>query len=188
MANQMRPPVSPPTIAMEPEKYIAASQEVAILAVRETVLFPHAVLPLTVGRESSIEMIRSLGEEKFIVVVAQRNSQQETPQPADLYEVGTLAMIHKVIPMPNKSLFIFTEGLRRVRLTSFPQQTPFLKATTQPLEEIEAEKTPETEALERSIVAAFQQIVEASPNLSDELQAIILTIEGPGRIADFVIS
>ncbi|MBI4480768.1 MAG: endopeptidase La [Acidobacteria bacterium] len=188
MGNQLKQPVSPQAVAMEPEKFIVTPQEVAVLPVRDAVLFPHAVLPLTIGRESSIEMIRSLGEEKLIAVVAQRDSQNDNPKPEDLYEVGTLAMVHKIIPMPNKSLFIFAEGLRRIRLTSYTQVAPFLKAHTETLEEIETERTPEVEALERSIVAAFQQIVAASPHLSDELQAIILTVEGPGRIADFVVS
>jgi ATP-dependent Lon protease len=95
-------------------------------------------------------------------------------------------MVHKVIRMPNQSLFIFAEGLRRIRLVNCTQQTPFLRAEIEPLEEIEAARTQEIEALERNIVSAFQQIVAASPNLSDELQAIIMTIEGPGKIADFV--
>jgi len=188
MASEVKHPISAEAMATNPEKYIVAPKEVAVLPVRDTVLFPHAVLPLTIGRESSIEMIRSLGEEKMIAVVAQRDSQNDHPEPGDLYEVGTLAIIHKVIPMPNKSLFIFTEGLQRIRLTSFTQQTPFLKAITEPLSEIEPERTAEIEALERSVVATFQQIVAASPNLSDELQTIILTIEGAGRIADFVVS
>jgi len=188
MAKQLKQPVSPQAVAMEPEKFIVTPKEVAVLPVRDTVLFPHAVLPLTIGRESSIEMIRSLGEEKIIAIVAQRDSQNDNPKPEDLYDVGTLAMVHKIIPMPNKSLFIFAEGLRRIRLTSYTQVAPFLKAQTKTLEEIEPERTPEVEALERSIVAAFQQIVAASPHLSDELQAIILTVEGPGRIADFVVS
>jgi len=188
MATQLKQPVSPQAVAMEPEKFIVTPKEVAVLPVRDTVLFPHAVLPLTIGRESSIEMIRSLGEEKIIAIVAQRDSQNDNPKPEDLYDVGTLAMVHKIIPMPNKSLFIFAEGLRRIRLTSYTQAAPFLKAQTETLEEIETERTPEVEVLERSIVAAFQQIVAASPHLSDELQAIILTVEGPGRIADFVVS
>ena len=186
--NNKQHPDSPQAVSVETEKQIKVPENVAVLPVRDTVLFPHAVLPLTIGRESSMEMVRSLGEEKTILVVAQRESQTENPQPSDLYEVGTLAIIHKIIPMPNKSLFIFAEGLRRVRITSYPQQSPFLRARIEPLEEVEAPKTPDMEALERSIVNTFQQIVAASPNLSDELQAIVLTIEGPGRVADFVVS
>ena len=67
-----------------------------VLPVRDTVLFPHAVLPLTVGRQSSIQLIQSLGEEKMILVVAQRDARQDTPEGADLYAVGTRATVHKV--------------------------------------------------------------------------------------------
>src|SRR6201987_3671697 len=99
-----------------------------VLPVRDTVLFPHAVLPLTVGRESSVQLINQLGEEKNIVVVAQREARVDTPQPTDLYSVGTLAVVHKVVKMPNQSLFVFAEGLERVKLADFAQLTPFMRA------------------------------------------------------------
>ena len=99
-----------------------------ILPVRDTVLFPHAVLPLTVGRDSSVQLINSLGEDKTIVVVAQREARVDTPQPTDLYTVGTLAVVHKVVKMPNQSLFVFAEGLERVRLVEFAQLAPFMRA------------------------------------------------------------
>ncbi len=101
---------------------------IPVLPVRDTVLFPHAVLPLTVGRESSIQLINSLGEEKTILVVAQREARVDTPQPTDLYSIGTLATVHKVVKMPNQSLFVFTEGLDRAKLRDFTQLTPFLRA------------------------------------------------------------
>src|ERR1700737_74999 len=96
-----------------------------ILPVRDTVLFPHAVLPLTVGRESSIQLIQSLGEEKTVVVVAQRDARVDAPQPSDLHSVGTLATVHKVVKMPNQSLFVFTEGTQRVHLGEYSQISPF---------------------------------------------------------------
>ncbi len=101
-----------------------------ILPVRDTVLFPHAVLPLTVGRESSVQLINSLGDDKTIVVVAQREARVDSPQPSDLYTVGTLAVVHKVVKMPNQSLFVFAEGLERVRLKEFVQLTPFMRGTS----------------------------------------------------------
>src|SRR6476620_7083755 len=89
------------------------------LPVRDTVLFPHAVLPLTVGRDSSVQLINSLGEDKTIVVVAQREARVDTPQPTDLYTMGALAVVHKVVKMPNQSLFVFAEGLERVRIDQY---------------------------------------------------------------------
>ena len=86
-----------------------------MLPVRDTVLFPHAVLPLTVGRESSVQLIQSLGEEKTILVVAQRDARLDNPEPTDLHVIGTRATVHKVVKMPNQSLFVFTEGNERIR-------------------------------------------------------------------------
>ena len=159
-----------------------------VLPVRDTVLFPHAVLPLTVGRDSSIQLIQSLGEEKTILVVAQRDARQDSPDASELHSVGTLATIHKVVKMPNQSLFVFTEGTERVRLGDFDQKTPFLTAEYESIGEADPEKSPELEALQRNVVSQFQQIVTASPTLSDDLQTIALNIEEPGRLADFIAS
>ncbi|HEU4983427.1 MAG TPA: endopeptidase La [Acidobacteriaceae bacterium] len=159
-----------------------------VLPVRDTVLFPHAVLPLTVGRESSVQLIQSLGEEKTIVVVAQRDARMDAPQPSDLYAFGTLATIHKVVKMPNQSLFVFTEGTERVKLGTFSQIEPFMTASVEVIPEVEAEKGPELEALQRNVLQTFQQIVSSSPTLSDELQTIAMNIDEPGRLVDFIAS
>src|SRR6476620_9403356 len=159
-----------------------------ILPVRDTVLFPHAVLPLTVGRESSVQLINSLGEDKTIVVVAQREARVDSPQPTDLYTVGTLAVVHKVVKMPNQSLFVFAEGLERVRLGEFTQLTPFMRAYSEPVPEAIPPKTSEVEALQRNVLTLFQQIVAGSPTLSDELSTVAMNIEEPGRLVDFIAS
>ncbi|WP_158748056.1 endopeptidase La [Acidobacterium sp. S8] len=159
-----------------------------VLPVRDTVLFPHAVLPLTVGRESSIQLIQSLGEEKTIVVVAQRDAHLDTPKPADLHAYGTLATVHKVVKMPNQSLFVFTEGTERVKLGEFTQTEPFMIASVEAIPETPAEKGPELEALQRNVLSQFQQIVSASPTLSDELSTIASQMDDPARLSDFVAS
>jgi ATP-dependent Lon protease len=159
-----------------------------ILPVRDTVLFPHAVLPLTVGRESSIQLIQSLGEEKSIVVVAQRDAHLDTPQPSDLYAYGTLATVHKVVKMPNQSLFVFTEGTERVKLGDFTQTEPFMVASVDAVPEAGPQQGPELEALQRNILSQFQQIVSASPTLSDELSTIAAQMDDPARLSDFVAS
>ncbi len=161
---------------------------VPVLPVRDTVLFPHAVLPLTVGRESSIQLIQSLGEEKTILVVAQRDARQDAPEGTDLHHIGTRATVHKVVKMPNQSLFVFTEGNERVRLGEFSQIAPFMTAEYEVVEEIEPAASPESEALQRNVVSQFQQIVSSSPTLSDDLQTIAINIDEPGRLADFIAS
>ncbi len=166
----------------------ATQRTYPVLPVRDTVLFPHAVLPLTVGRESSIQLIQSLGEEKTIVVVAQRDARIDAPQPSDLHTIGTLATVHKVVKMPNQSLFVFTEGTERVRLGEFSQIEPFLTASVEAVGDVAPAAGSELEAILRNVHSEFQAIVTASPTLSDELQTIALNIEEPGRLVDFIAS
>src|SRR6202048_679184 len=158
------------------------------LPVRDTVLFPHAVLPLTVGRESSVQLINSLGEDKTIVVVAQREARVDAPQASDLYTVGTLAVVHKVVKMPNQSLFVFAEGLERVRLTEFVPLTPFMRGRVESVAGAIPPQSSEVEALQRNVLPLFQQIVAGSPTLSDELSTVAMNIEEPGRLVDFIAS
>jgi ATP-dependent Lon protease len=173
----------------DPNKREAGEVKVLpILPVRDTVLFPRAVLPLTVGRESSIQLINSLGEEKTIVVVAQRDARVDAPQPQDLHTFGTLATVHKVVKMPNQSLFVFTEGTERVRLGEFSRIEPFMVASVDTIPEVLAPKNPSIEAMQRNVITQFQQIVTASPTLSDELQTIAMNIDEPGRLVDFIAS
>src|ERR1700710_3130619 len=159
-----------------------------VLPVRETVLFPHAVLPLTVGRASSIQLIQSLGEEKTILVVAQKDARQDQPEGGDLYEIGTRATVHKVVKMPNQSLFVFTEGTERVKITGFTQTEPFMTAQCEVIDEKDTEESPEAEALQRNVLGQFQAIVTSSSTLSDDLQTIAINIEDPSRLADFIAS
>src|SRR5437016_12004902 len=131
-------------------------QPLPVLPVRDTVLFPHAVLPLTVGRESSVQLINSLGEDKTIVVVAQREARVDSPQPSDLYSFGTSAIVHKVVKMPNQSLFVFAEGLERVKLAEFTQLTPFMRGRVDPVPESATPvATSEIEALQRNVLTLF---------------------------------
>ena len=170
------------------KKDASAVRKIAVLPVRDTVLFPHAVLPLTVGRESSIQLIESLGEERAIVVVAQLDPRLDTPQPADLHAVGTLATVHKIVRMPNQSRFVFTEGVERVRLVRYSQTEPFMVAEVEVVEDTDPPATAGAEALVRNVIGQFQQIVAESPTLSDELRTIAANIEEPSRLVDFVAS
>src|ERR1700683_4911634 len=125
MPNQ---PTTPPPAKVPSGKKITGVRRIPVLPVRDTVLFPHAVLPLTVGREGSIQLIESLGDERTIIVAAQLDPRLDSPAPADLHTVGTLATVHKVVRMPNQSRFVFTEGVSRVRLVRFDQSEPFMVA------------------------------------------------------------
>jgi ATP-dependent Lon protease len=171
-----------------PREGAPGNTNLPVLPVRDTVLFPHAVLPLTVGRESSVQLINSLGEDKTIIVVAQREARVDSPQPVDLYAIGTLAVVHKVVKMPNQSLFVFAEGLDRVHLKEYTQLAPFMRASVETIPEIPAKTGSELEAMQRNVMTLFQQIVAGSPTLSDELSTVAMNIEEPGRLVDFIAS
>jgi ATP-dependent Lon protease len=171
-----------------PNETAPGTRRIPVLPVRDTVLFPHAVLPLTVGRESSIQLIESLGEERGIVVAAQLDPRLDTPKPGDLHNVGTLATVHKIVRMPNQSRFVFTEGVSRVRLIRYVQSEPFMVAEVETLEEVTPAESASFEAVVRNVVEQFQQIVTESATLSDELRTIAANIDEPARLVDFVAS
>ncbi|MDR3740655.1 MAG: endopeptidase La [Terracidiphilus sp.] len=167
---------------------VRGPRRIPVLPVRDTVLFPHAVLPLTVGRESSIQLIESLGEDRSIIVAAQLDARLDIPKPGDLHEIGTLATVHKIVRMPNQSRFVFTEGVERMRVLRYVQSEPFMIAEVEVLEDVLPEPDSSVEALQRNVISQFQQIVTESATLSDELRTVAANIEDPGRLVDFVAS
>jgi ATP-dependent Lon protease len=169
------------------EKKFVVPEVLSILPVRDTVLFPGAVLPLTVGRESSLALVSSLqGEEKLLGVVAQLDPRVEDPAAADLHKVGTLARVHKTVKMPNGNVVIFLEGLQRIQIVDLVSLRPFLRAQVKPEPDITGEADTELEALQRNAQDLFRDVVSHSPQLSDDLQGVAANIDDPGRLADFI--
>jgi ATP-dependent Lon protease len=169
------------------EKKFTMPEVLSVLPVRDTVLFPGAVLPLTVGRESSLALVNSLeGEEKLLGVVAQLDPRIEDPSAADLHKVGTLAKVHKTVKMPNGNVVIFLEGLQRVLITELITLRPYLRAHVQAQPDITGPVDAELEALQRNAQDLFRDVVSHSPQLSDDLQSVAMNIDDPGRLADFI--
>jgi ATP-dependent Lon protease len=161
--------------------------ELAILPVRDMVLFPGGVLPLTVGRESSLALISSLeGAERLLGVVAQLDPRVEEPTDVDLHRVGTLAKLHKTVKLPNGNVVVFVEGVARIRVENVVAMKPFLRARVSPVEDIVGPHDTELSALERNARELFRDVVARSPQLSDDLQTVALNIEDPVRLADFL--
>src|SRR5580698_4410917 len=160
-------------------------EELPILAVRDTVLFPNALLPLTVGRPSSVTLVESLGENRLIGVVSQIDPRTDVPGPTELHETGTVAIIHKIVRMREGQL-LFCEGIARMRIRSYTSMEPFLRARIERLPEIEPEMTPELTALRQNVLSEFTQIVAATPNLSDDVSTAASNIAEIGRLADFI--
>jgi ATP-dependent Lon protease len=170
-----------------PEKKFSMPEVMPVLPVRDTVLFPGAVLPLTVGRESSLALVNALeGDEKLLGVVAQLDPRVEDPSAADLHKVGTLAKVHKTVKMPNGNVVIFLEGLQRIQITELITLRPYLRARVQAQPDTNAEMDAELEALQRNAQDLFRDVVSHSPQLSDDLQSVAMNIDDPGRLSDFI--
>src|SRR5260221_14578406 len=149
-----------------------------ILPVRDTVLFPGAILPLTVGRESSLALVNSLtDEEKYLGVIAQLDPRVEDPAAADLHKVGTFAKVHKTVKMPNGNVVIFLEGLQRFQIVELLGLKPYLQAQVEPMPDIFGEQDSELEALHRNAADLFRDVVGHSPQLSDDLQQVAANID-----------
>ena len=162
-------------------------EEVPILPVRDTVLFPHGLLPISVGRPASVALVRGLGENRHIGIIAQLDARADSPAPNELHNVGTLVLIHKIVPM-REGLLLFCEGVSRIRTLEYTATEPYLRARIERLPEIEPQITPELEALRQNVLSAFQQVVTAAPNLSDEVHVTASNIPELGRLGDFVAS
>jgi len=169
------------------DKKVTVPETLPVLPVRDTVLFPGAVLPLTVGRETSLALVNSLtGEEKLLGVVAQLDPRIEDPTAADLHKVGTLAKVHKTVKMPNGNIVVFLEGVQRIQVQELIGFRPFLRARIAAEPDILGEKDAELEALQRQAQDLFREVVSHSSQLSDELQSVAINIDDPGRLADFI--
>ncbi len=164
--------------------------ELPILPLRDTVLFPNSFMPLAVARESSVRLIdEAISGGKLIGVFTQRDATVEEPQQADLYALGTASHIHKMFKLPDGSLRLIVQGLARLKLEEVTAARPYLRARVSLAPEITADvHNLEIDALLRNIRTNFQQVVSLSPLLSDDLQTLSANITDPGRLADFIAS
>jgi ATP-dependent Lon protease len=164
--------------------------ELPILPLRDTVLFPNSFMPLAVARESSVRLIdEAISGGKLIGVFTQRDATVEEPQQGDLYSLGTASHIHKMFKLPDGSLRLIVQGLARLQLDEVMTSKPYLRARVSLAPETGADAEHlEIDALLRNIRTNFQQVVSLSPLLSDDLQTLSGNITDPGRLADFIAS
>jgi ATP-dependent Lon protease len=176
------------TQAAETGSSVVVPEVLSILPLRDTVLFPQAVLPLAAGRESSLRLIEdAVRNGRMIGVFTQRDPATEDPQEGDLHRVGTVTIIHKVLKQPDGAVRLVVQGLGRVRMVEVLQTRPFIQARVAQVEEIAPPAGDlEAEALMRNAATLFRQIVELSANLPDELAAAVQNITEPGALADVV--
>jgi len=172
----------------EEKKGMEIPEDLPILPINESVLYPKMILPLMVSQERLIQLIdAALLANKMIGIVAIKTKQVEEVKPEDLFEVGCAASILKMLKMPNNSLRLLIQGTSRIRLTEFTQREPYIRAKVAPLKD-QGEKTTDTQALMVGVKGIFQKVVELAPNLPAELAIMALNIEEPGALADLIAS
>lgn len=158
-----------------------------LLPLRNTVLFPGVVIPITVGRDKSIKAVTDAYKaDKLIGVVAQKDSNIEEPAPADLQKIGTLAKIVKLIKMPDGGTTIIIQGKRRIQIESITEEDPYFKAKFNLLNEDVPKDDSDFTAMIGSIKDLAGQIVGLSPNLPSEAAIILKNIENPVFLIHFV--
>lgn len=164
--------------------------ELPILPLRNTVIFPSGITPLTVGRPLSLAAAEAAltTEEKLLGVVAQREDNEAEPTPENLYKVGTVVVINRMMRSPGAEevLHLIVQGQERFRIVGFTEQTPYLKAQVEILPEPAREKTPEVEALQRNIQVLVQKALSLLPNVPPEIRNIIVQAEDAVRLAYFL--
>ncbi len=164
--------------------------DVPVLPLRDTVLFPNSFMPLAVARESSVKLIdEAIAGAKVIGVFTQKDPTQEDPAQADLHAIGTLTHIHKMFKLPDGSLRLIVQGLTRIRLDRVLATRPYLRAeVSEVADQLRDADTLEIDALERNIRANFAQVVQLSPVLSEDLNALAANIADVTRLTDFIAS
>ncbi|MEX1054653.1 MAG: LON peptidase substrate-binding domain-containing protein, partial [Rhodothermales bacterium] len=186
------PEQSIPLPTADEEKEMSMSdvpETLPILALRNTVLFPGVVLPITVGRDASLKLVKdAFNSDRLIGVVAQRSSEVENPAPGDLFPIGTVATILKLIKMPDGSKSIVIQGKRRFEIGEYVKTEPYFEARVTPIEEDTGVDDVELQARIRSIKELAIQIVNLSPNLPSEAAYAIQNIDSPAFLIHFIAS
>ena len=175
---------------MTDKQELEAPDIVAVLPLRETVLFPQAVLPLSAGRASSVRLIEeAVRASRLIGVVTQRDPAADDPGAAGLYPVGVLARIHKAAKQADGTVRLVVQGISRFRLVEVLEDKPFLRARVQPVADpSDAASDVESQALMRNAMALFRKVVALSPLLPDEAANLPVNILHPGTLADVIAS
>ena len=171
------------------DKAMVIPNELPILPLRNTVLFPGVVLPITVGRDKSIKAVSDVYKaDKLIGVISQKDSNIEEPEPKDLCKIGTVAKIVKLIKMPDGGTTIIIQGKKRFEWIDMVSDDPYFKASIKLLTEEEAPETEDFKAYVSTIKDLAAQIIQLSPNLPTEASIILKNIENPAFLINFVSS
>jgi ATP-dependent Lon protease len=173
----------------ENETQESMPDQLPILVLRNTVLFPGLVIPITIGREKSLKAVdNAYHSNRLIAVLAQQDSDNEDPGVEDLFTVGTIARIIKLLRMPDGTVTAILQGRKRFTLGAILSEDPFLLGETRPLEYLPVKNPVEFEAIIASIRDMAKQIIELSPNIPDEAVVMLRNISKNAFLLNFISS
>lgn len=176
--------------AKEKKKKGQLPDSLPIIPLRNTVLFPQQIMPLSIGRDKTLKLVSEYSDtNRLIGVVAQKESSIENPNQSDMYEYGVAATIMRVFDMPDGSKSVIVQGVQRIRLKEFIQEDPYWIAKIDELADVPPSADDlEIDALVMNIKSIFQKMAGLAPYLTAEQTSMILNIQLPGRVADVAIS
>ncbi|CAN5395693.1 endopeptidase La [soil metagenome] len=174
--------------AIEPMMQIPA--ELPVLPLRDIVIYPFMIVPLFVSRDRSIRAVeQALGQDRMILLVSQKDVNKEEPEQEDLYTVGTVAIIMRMLKLPDGRIRILIQGLSRCRVDSVTGKGEYVKASVTPIiEPLAPENSLEVEALVRNVRGSMERAASLGKNISPEVLAIIANLDDAGRLADLAAS
>ena len=182
---------TPPEKPEVPKKTAAGSAKtelMAVLPLRDIVVFPHMIVPLFVGREKSVRALEAvMKEDKQILLVAQKNAAQDDPSVEDIYRIGTVSTILQLLKLPDGTVKVLVEGGRRATIASFKETEAYFEATVEPMPDPDGD-VKEMEALGRTVVSQFEQYIKLNKKIAPEVLVSLNQIEDPSKLADTVAS
>lgn len=172
------------------DKQIEIPTELPVLPVRDIVIFPYMIIPLFVGRDISVKAVEhALNTNRLILLLTQRDFNIEMPEPQDLYDIGTVCMIMRMLRLPDGRLKILVQGVSKAKVLEFSQVENFYIAKIERIEDIQIkELTLEHEALVRTVKEQLEKAISLGKNIPPDAMVIIENIDEPGRLADLIAS
>ena len=171
-------------------KELTIPEVLPLLPVRDIVVFPYMILPLFVGRDKSVAAVdAALSRDRLIFLASQKDVSKEDPEPDDIYSVGTVAMIMRMLKLADGRVKVLVQGMAKARLAGFPSVDPYFAARVERLEEsAPPEPTLEIEALMRMVRDQLAQLMQLGKNFPPEVSVVLDNIEDPGSLADLIAS
>jgi ATP-dependent Lon protease len=171
-----------------PQDKSALSDVMAVLPLRDIVVFPHMIVPLFVGREKSVRALEAvMKEDKQILLVAQKNASQDDPSVEDIFRIGTVSTILQLLKLPDGTVKVLVEGGRRAKIVKFKETEAYFEAITEAMPDVAGEKK-DLEALGRTVVSQFEQYIKLNKKIAPEVLVSLNQIDEPSKLADTVAS